>query len=361
MPEGSAVAGPAEASALALRKIVRRMLPEGPSMLLFLGDQVYVDATAGLFDPTVQDDPYKLVYTRQNQSLIALCKDSTVDVYAMPDDHEITDNWEPGDPASGVVRESSAKELGLSAYWKNYRLPEVFTGKFWRDDIVHGGLPFFLGDARTEREGRTAMNWREQKIMNDLQFTALRQWLAIPENANLPKFVSTASALLPRRLAVARDAACALHSDAWDGYPKSMHELLAHICDKQIKGLVFLSGDEHISNHVTARVTDLHTGRQCTFHSVHSSALYAPYPFANAVKEDFARSETFRFPDPPDPAAGRYCCEVRTVFAPEGDGFALLTALPPSISDGTDWQLKVNFHDANGPKIGGTHMLDLFP
>lgn len=358
MPDNAIQRGPADASLLALGDLLKNS--GGPSLMLFVGDQVYVDATAGLFDPKIQNDRYRLPYEHRGESrgVTATMQYSDVDVYMMPDDHEIIDNWEPGAPPP--TRGESAIKAGKDAYWKYQRFHPQHP-KIWRDDIEHGTLRFFLGDTRTERKGRTAMNWRKQKIMKGAQFTALLQWLIIPKNANLPKFVSTASALLPRRLAVARDPACALHSDAWDGYPKSMHELLAYVCDHEIKGLVFLSGDEHISNCVWACVTDLHTGKQCTFHSVHSSALYAPYPFANAVKEDFARSETFHFPDPPDAAAGRYCCEVRTVFAPEGDGFALLTALGPSTSNGTGWQLNVAFHGANGPKEGGTHMLDLFP
>jgi len=31
-----------------------------PRFALFVGDQVYVDATAGLYDPTAKDDRYRL-------------------------------------------------------------------------------------------------------------------------------------------------------------------------------------------------------------------------------------------------------------------------------------------------------------
>ena len=353
MPDDTSEPGPADASLLALGKRLGK--PGAPSLLLFVGDQVYVDATAGLFDPKVQDDRYRLPYEYRGGSrgVKAALQYSDVDVYMMPDDHEIIDNWEPGAPTP--KGEKPAIELGTAAYWKYQRFDSP-PAPIWRA-IVHGKLPFFLGDARTGRQGRTAMNWREQKIMDDDQFKALCTWMKNKNETELPMFVTTASAVLPRRLAVARDPACALHSDAWDGYPKSLHDLLAYVCDNQIKGLVFLSGDEHISNFVEARVTKLVDGKdgnQCTLHSVHSSALYAPYPFANAVQEDFARNETFLFTDS---KASHYRCEVRTVFAPEGDGFALLTARQ-SIPG---WQLEVVFHDAHGPKHVEPYRLDLFP
>lgn len=354
-PDDASKLGPADTSLAALGDLVKNS--GEPSLMLFVGDQVYVDATAGLFDPKVQDDRFRLPYEQRGESrgAKAALQYSDVDVHMIPDDHEICDNWEPGAPTE--PHEKPPIKLGTDAYWKYQRIdpPDPPSNNIWRA-IVHGELPFFLGDTRTRRDGRTAMKWRRQKIMDDEQFKALRKWMKNKNETELPMFVTTASAVLPRHLAVAQDPACALHSDAWDGYPKSMHDLLAYVCDHEIKGLVFLSGDEHISNWVHASVTNLDTGACCTFHSVHSSALYAPYPFANSVKEDFARNETFKFPDSKD---GPYCCEVRTVFAPEGDGFALLTALPPNDVD--DWKLKVVFHDAHGPKNGGEHTLNLFP
>jgi cholesterol oxidase len=342
MPDDATVDGPADASLLALGRLLNK--PGGPSLMLFVGDQVYVDATAGLFDAKAQDGQYRLPYERQGESRgsKAALQSLRVKVHMMPDDHEIIDNWEPGEPPPPPGG-STTLALGTAAYWKYQRLTPP-KPQIWHA-MEHCGLPFFLADARTERKGRNADNWAMQTIMSETQFSALCKWMTIDKHKTLPKFVSTASALFPRSLAVARDPACALHSDTWDGYPKSMHDLLAHACDNQVTGLVFLSGDEHISNWVEVSVSNLDTGKSCKLHSVHSSALYAPYPFANAMPEDFARCETFLFPDRLE---GRYRCQVRTVFAPQGDGFALLTAMRV----GSGWDLAVAFHNAAGPKPG---------
>jgi hypothetical protein len=99
-------------------------------------------------------------------------------------------------------------------------------------------------------------------------------------------------------------------------------------------------------------LTDLRSGRQTIVHSIHSSALYAPYPFANSIAENFARIEDFQFTDS---RGNRYRCEVSTVFAPQGDGFAILTAQ----SSGQNWMLSVMFHDAQGPKHTTPYQLNL--
>ena len=371
LPDGPfATPGPADASLLALGKLVdpiARALPSAPpypTLLLLVGDQVYTDATAGLFDPKSPDNKYLFPYQNRGASrgldAVTIGLPNTR-ILCLPDDHEIADNWEPGGPVD--------PKDGIEAYWRYERRVSrpVSARPVW-SSLVHGGLPFFLGDTRTERQGRTVeqnsrtddfgrtvQHWSSARIMGDAQFKALCDWLVAPANAALPKFVATQSALLPRRLAVARDPACALHSDAWDGYPRSLHDLLAYACDNNVKGLVFLSGDEHISNVVEACVTDSRNPKnQCVLHSVHSSALYAPYPFANAIQEDFARSETFNFPNPD---SGPYCCKVNTWYPPDGDGFALLTA--ESVPN-AGWQLKVVFHDADGEKIRQPAPITLF-
>jgi hypothetical protein len=350
MPDNATVRGPADASLLALGDLLHKT--GGPSVLLFVGDQVYVDATAGLFDPASKDDRYRLPYECQGESQGSkhALQAREIEVHMMLDDHEISDNWDHGDPVSPGE--------GKKAYWK-YQRVDAPKEKIWHsDDVVHGDLPFFLADARTEREGRTALNVATRNIMSEKQFKALRDWIVNPDAVHelLPKFVTTGSALFPRSLAVARDPACALHSDAWDGYPKSMHDLLGYVCEHEVKGLVFLSGDAHISNCAKVRLWKRDEKGKiikcCTLHSVHSSGLYAPYPFANAVPEDFARSESFCFPDP---VKGPYTCEVRTMFAPPGDGFALLKV----IQKGADWQLDVSFYGATGPKPGQPVQLDI--
>jgi cholesterol oxidase len=89
-----------------------------------------------------------------------------------------------------------------------------------------------------------------------------------------------------------------------------------HVADNRIQNVVFLSGDEHISFATTAVVSD-RSGKAVTrILSVHSSALYAPFAFANSTQENLAGDDSFD--------SGSYRLTVTSTFAAPGDGFALL-------------------------------------
>jgi hypothetical protein len=355
MPGGeNATHGPADASLLALSKLLNQQ-PDPPTLLLMCGDQVYTDATAGLFDPKVSDQRFRIPHERRGQSRGSMAVMQRLDlaVEMIPDDHEIRDNWAPNDPESGKPGTGNTiLELGKSAYLTYERgldvdPLDVLHTEVWHT-IEHKGLRFFLGDTRTERGGRTMLNWRDARIMDQKQFETLCEWLVAPCHADRPKFVLTASALLPRRRRVAEHPAHALHSEGWEGYPASMLALLKFICDNEVRGVVFLSGDDHLSNLVTATVTSDEEQRRCTLYSIHSSGLYSPYPFANGVTAEFMGDESFYFPDPASPRK-LYRCDVQTKFA-RCDGFAVLTARGGQSS----WSLDVDFHNADGVKNNGT-------
>jgi phosphodiesterase/alkaline phosphatase D-like protein len=330
--------GPADASLLALGNRMRSDHP--PTLLLLAGDQVYTDATGGLFDPKVLDDKFRVPYERRGGSrgAQAVLQRADLDVQTMMDDHEIRDNWEPPDP-------DDLCEKGKSYYLKFQRGRAVSKRIGDPGEISfafeHRGFPFFMGDTRTEREGRTALNFDTAKIMSTRQFGELCAWLA--RNRERPKFILTSTAFFPRRLAVSRDASYALHSDAWDGFPFSQHRLLRTICEEEHHGIVFLSGDEHRSSFSTINVTHLETGKTCCIYSIHSSALYAPYSFANGAEANFNIDDIFRFPDAKD---GPYLCSVETGFAEEGDGYAIVKAARET----SGWQGIVEFYNADGLK-----------
>ena len=162
--------------------------------------------------------------------------------------------------------------------------------------------------------------------------------------------------LLPRLLAVRRQPSAALQSDSWDGYPASLHALLAHLFVQGRGNIVFLSGDAHIS--CAARITlwsdePPRAGRtpaRVVVNSVHGSALYAPFPFANADEEDYARAEVFEFSTGgASGAPATLTCKVETYFPHAngraiGDGFVLLA---PRRTD-TGFRVDVTFDGEYG-------------
>jgi cholesterol oxidase len=311
-----------------------------PQCALLVGDQIYVDGTAGLFDPTSQFDrhvrPYELLF----------CMDSVRDVlrrlpaFMMLDDHEILNNWEPRvddarpDPAMVDGRRSYEKferRAGpdlRSAVWDS-RKP------MWYSFEVNG-FPLFMADTRTERTARTARTIESARIMSIGQHAALLRWLHA-QPADVPKIIASPAILLPRHARTLQrgQRAGALRSDAWDGFPRSLHRVLGYIAKKRIPNVVFVSGDEHLG--CVARIEVAWDGHDpIVIHSVHSSPLFAPFPFANAKRADFVAAESFKFPSE---HAGPFHCTVDTEFGAPGDGFLLLRFY----RDGGAWTMECDF------------------
>ncbi len=340
-------ARPAGASYARLAQWLERGEAPQPRFLVQTGDQVYVDATAGLFDPAVAHERFSLCYERRGAMRDWLEVQRRLPAYSLPDDHEIGDNWE-----DEAVSQTSQWLLdkGVDAYLTWQRLggpmpsPQPAAHRpdrlqLWCATPIQG-FEFFFADTRTEREMRRASSLQQASILSAPQWQALTDWLAAPTTGR-PRFLVCPTAVLPRQLATREHPTAALRSDGWDGYPASLHRLLALLCEHRAGDVVLLSGDLHLSCVATATIWrhDDKAGA-VTVRSIHSSALYAPYPFANARPDELAGCETFAFEH-----AGRpYHCRVRTTYPPGGDGFCLVTAG----QQGGHWQVRAAFDLAGG-------------
>jgi hypothetical protein len=328
-----------------------------PRALLLVGDQVYVDGSAGLFDPTAGFDrfvrPYEILHR------LDAVRDVTrrLPTFMLLDDHEIVDNWEP---RSDDVRPDPLMVEGRRSYMSFERAagppPRTPVGDsadpMWFEfDLA--GFPFFMADTRTERTARRVGDFTPARIMSDdharimsrAQLERLRVWLK-EQPAERPKLVASPSILLPRhRRAVQRGvAASALHSDGWDGYPGSFYRLLGWIAAEAIPNVIFLSGDEHLSCIARATLAPRDGGAATLIHSVHSSPLFGPFPFANSVRQDLIAREGFDFEaNVPGHGVGSFRCEIETTFAAPGDGFALLRVRRDGGAAAGPWRLECRF------------------
>ena len=172
------------------------------------------------------------------------------------------------------------------------------------------------------------------------------------------RVIASPAILLPRHARAIQwgSAASALRSDSWDGFPRTLREVLACIAECQIPNVVFVSGDEHLS--CVARVEIEAKGyAPVVLHSVHSSPLYAPFPFANSQRADLVANDNFLLdaiaePQPVEAERrvncgdriGRLCCHVETEFGPPGDGFSVLRF---SRSE-NGWTMSCDFDRAKG-------------
>lgn len=306
-----------------------------PRFALFVGDQVYVDPTAGLYDPTRRDDRYRLPYEAW------LSQDSVRNVlrqipsFMLLDDHEIDDNWEPiAEPDDCVNAEKATR--GIDAYWKYQRGMHAKLEMFDFD-----GFHFFMLDTRTQRTHRKVGDGLKSAAMiAPATMESLKQWLLL---APAPKFVVSPVMLLPRhRRAIQRDSSLswtnlsALHSDGWDGYPNTLREVLAYIAENRIEHVVFLSGDEHRACVATVDLCD-EDGSVTRLHSIHTAAMFAPYPFANGIDEEIVDSETIEIRH----GARKYRCVVNAARPAPGDGATFFHVRPA----GTGWELDCEFGD----------------
>lgn len=347
--------GPADAGVDSLREYLRRAPhPNATATRLALGDQIYVDATAGLFDPRNQDAPFERLNQERTASPAWAEVFSGQSVIALMDDHEIVDNWEPSaDPARNLLlRQQMETARAAFIQWQR---PGA-AGPLWFTTQLQAspGTPaaLFVGDTRTEREARSPITLTRARIMGAAQESALQDFL-LTRAGDFPfTFVATSSMVLPRLLATCDTVETpgtgsqgpsaypgSIESDAWDGYPASLHWLLGLVLERGTDDVVFLSGNEHIG--MVARITLRRGNKTVTAWSVHAGALYAPYPFANATRFDFADVDTFSFRTP----AGEATCTVETWFPDMADGFCSLTVTAPA---GGRPELRVEYHPADG-------------
>lgn len=321
--------------------------PCPPGLLLLLGDQVYVDATAGLFDPVPDASAHSALYRARQEGPWALPRPGgTPRVEAMLDDHEILDNWVPIDRlATGLCHDG--RQVNVQAHW-NERLREGLAG-YWQHQAAAGATPaprtplwrtvgrpgqadaVFLCDTRTERTLRNHRTVDSAKLMSDAQLDALCRWLTQAPH-DKPCVLASPSMVLPRPRQVAQGGPAATRQcDAWPGYPATLNRLLAAMLDAQHPHLLLVSGDEHLASFTRLTVTDTHTQRSVTAHVVHTAALYAPYPFANAQPRDFCPQDTFTFTTGSGPSTRTYRCTTQSWFAAPGDGCVQLM-LPPVVN-----------------------------
>ena len=321
-----------------------------PSLLLLAGDQIYADATAGLFDPNSRRerfyDAYHEAWTPPNAREVL----RSVPTYMTMDDHEADDDWHPeefGPVDSDTARRvrNQMHEWALQAFrehqlahspWKTYVPGELKRvdkdlakpGYWYRFDAA--GFPFFVCDTRSTRSGRTL-------IMSPELHTVLEDWLASQQRdgGNRPKFVVSPSVVVPFLRDASGKPAYSQRSDGWEGFPASLRRLFSFIAEQDIQNVVFLCGDPHCAMTSRLEIDGANGALQAL--CVIGSPMYAPFPFANSAPEDFEATGSV----PLDAGReARYAC-LRSV---EGNSFTTVGAR----RDGNGWTIGVRVHGLDG-------------
>jgi cholesterol oxidase len=254
----------------------------------------------------------------------------------MLDDHEVSDNWEPGRPvpATAALQAYRVHQQKLAPQFKAGKAPPALHHRFHP-----AGFPVFLLDARSARQARVLRGEQgvaldDARIVPDATLAALAQWLdGCPKDA--PKFIASPSVVLPlERSAVHGDEAERLGLDSWSGFPASLSALLQLVARGRHQHVVFLSGDAHLSLVCSLDVVVDGQPPVCV-HSVVSSGLYAPWPFANSPAADLLLDGDVAFRHR---GAVAFSGTMTTAAIGTGQGFARVDVR--RVGDGR-WQLRV--------------------
>jgi len=235
----------------------------------------------------------------------------------MFDDHEVRNDWKGLHGEAEPPRDDAVRALAAFERYQgllNPAQPLVADAASGRGFFAYpGGVPLIVLDTRSRRSLRDATKILQAQIVPAAVMAALRKRLADPAAAALVKFVVSPSPLLPPERFDAAHPAERLRSDTWSGFPASTVELLTFIRDNDIRRVVFLSGDAHLSS-VSSLAFDGPKGRNQVV-SIVSSGLYTPWPFVNQRPDELVLAGSVDLGWPGRPFAGTMALHAMSAHA----------------------------------------------
>ncbi|MDP2126482.1 MAG: GMC family oxidoreductase N-terminal domain-containing protein [Pseudohongiella sp.] len=254
----------------------------GVDGLILLGDQIYADATADLFDPAAHYEryrnPYRMAFTHPDVAYVL----SHLPSWLVVDDHEYRDNWR-GFSTEGDSNADYMYARRMAGLYQMHHVPhwDVKQAALWYS-FSCAGYPVFVFDTRTQRnhDADTPTN-----LLNVEQLEAFEQWLESQRRSPVIMLAS-GSPIGPVSRALIQAPALAKYDDSLLAYPRflvKVTELLAqHAANKTI---VWLTGDPHLSCVLKLNL-QTHTS-SIDILQICCSGLNSPLPFANAQAGDF--------------------------------------------------------------------------
>ncbi len=237
--------------------------------VIMMGDQIYADDLTTIAPDTTVAEFFKRYQAAFGQKHVRRLM-ANIPTYMILDDHEIEDNWPHKARADdwrvlypASLHAYQTYQASHSPLFKVSGDRIVGTPRQWWYTYTDGCCDFFVMDSRTERWLWPELG-RKWEIISRQQMTRVKRWLN--DGSGRAKIVVTSVPFFP-------DSTNFDKNDKWAGFPDQRAELLTYIEDKQIRKVVFFSGDVHSSFSVA-----LKSPRGLKVHSVVSSAFYWPYP-----------------------------------------------------------------------------------
>ncbi|MEY4561203.1 MAG: hypothetical protein RLZZ618_480 [Pseudomonadota bacterium] len=257
--------------------------------VLLAGDQVYADSRVDATHPgataTRFFDAHREAWTAPGQRDVLRRRP----VYMVTDDHEFRNEYNDLVARSRPLEFKAAREA-----WTAYQIAAGPTGPVhdntaqWRQFMLRG-FGVFLCDTRSGRADVATLSRAGASIVAPEQMADLKQWLLTLQHDTAygprAKIIVMASPLTPL-LTQAADDPAGLRGDGWQRFPDSLDDLLGFIADHEIDNVLFLAGDYHRFADCTLSLK-APGKRLIQARSIVTGTLYGPYPFANAVREDW--------------------------------------------------------------------------
>ena len=240
----------------------------GLDALLMVGDQIYAD-DLNFVAPDVRIDEffkrYRSVFSQPEIRRLM----SSLPTYMILDDHEIEDNWpSKADKVDRItlyphaIHAYQVYQCSHSPIFETTadgRIEGTLTHFWYRFD--DGCASWFVMDARTERDTGQV----PARMIKDAQMDALLVWLAEP--GERVRFIVTSVPVFPD-----------LNSDSddkWGAFAGQREQILNFIKERNIRKVVFVSGDVHCSF-----TCELRSDEAPAFlvHQIVSSSFFWPYP-----------------------------------------------------------------------------------
>jgi alkaline phosphatase D len=194
--------------------VMNAVRAQRPDFFMHLGDTIYADKNGTARQLNEFWAKYRI---NRDDAATEACFSET-SIYVTWDDHEVEDNYLPGNPLAPIGRRA------FLDYWP-IRHPANEPQRIYRSFRWGRGVEVFVLDARQYRDlKKGTMLGRTQK-----------EWL----------FDGVAKSPARFKFVVSSVPMAGGGSDRWDGFPKEREQILHYINEKKVRGLYFLSADMH--------------------------------------------------------------------------------------------------------------------
>lgn len=316
-----------------------------PRFMAMLGDQIYADARAGVFDTASRLERILPRYRQAFGSPGFRAVSSRLPLVMAIDDHEVNDSWGEEQTYTGPDAWQLA-DLAKTAFhvFQRSHGPDALPGTETRGSTYGSsafestGVPFFVLDARTHRYRVRADDAQPgdpaRRVLDPPTWEQLEMWLVAQQSrfGARPKWLLCGSVIAPG-LAEGDGNPAPRDADTWQLVPEDRARLFDFLATRRIENVVFLSSDYHCS--ATADIVLGGSGVRAF--AIVAPPLHAPMRFANAEASTLMKSESI-----PLPSGG--AAQVTLRWAWDGDGWVECRMTPQGVEGQEHWGLETVFH-----------------